>query len=316
MGFRFRKSIKILPGVKININKKSSSITFGTKGAHHTINSKGKRTTTVGIPGTGLSYTTSTSKNAPKTARASTQSYATANNINKPPSGPKWYTKTWCIISFLILFFPVGIFLMWKYANWKCSTKVGITICFLILMLIAPKNGTASEEPSQHTESSSVFENASTVSETQAIETQAVESQEETIWFHRNREINDLINLFNESFSPQILQTEVGQDYSYQTFINTNGINIRISSSDSGIFVDLKLEDANTDKLYSYYSAFAKCLVPEISDDDLIDAFDSLKSGDYKNYNYLKYNGLQSTYSVQKLNNGTYLYVLKTEKRE
>ena len=55
MGFRFHRSVKILPGVKININKKSNSITFGPKGAHYTINSKGKRTTTVGIPGTGLS---------------------------------------------------------------------------------------------------------------------------------------------------------------------------------------------------------------------------------------------------------------------
>lgn len=41
MGFRFHKSVKIAPGVKVNFNKKSSSITFGGKGAHYTINSKG-----------------------------------------------------------------------------------------------------------------------------------------------------------------------------------------------------------------------------------------------------------------------------------
>lgn len=57
MGFRFRKSIKIAPGVKFNINKKSVGMTFGTKGAHYTVNSKGTRTKSVGIPGTGLSYT-------------------------------------------------------------------------------------------------------------------------------------------------------------------------------------------------------------------------------------------------------------------
>ena len=62
MGLKFRKSVKIAPGVKININKKSVSTTFGTKGASHTVNSKGKRTTTVGIPGTGLSYSSSTQK--------------------------------------------------------------------------------------------------------------------------------------------------------------------------------------------------------------------------------------------------------------
>lgn len=57
MGFRFHKSIKIAPGVKFNINKKSVGMTFGTKGAHYTVNSKGTRTKSVGIPGTGLSYT-------------------------------------------------------------------------------------------------------------------------------------------------------------------------------------------------------------------------------------------------------------------
>lgn len=59
MGWRFRKSIKILPGVKLNFNKKSVGITFGGKGAHYTINSKGKRTASIGIPGTGLYYTES-----------------------------------------------------------------------------------------------------------------------------------------------------------------------------------------------------------------------------------------------------------------
>lgn len=62
MGWRFRKSIKILPGVKLNINKKSTSFTFGTKGCHYTINSEGKRTASAGIPGTGLYYTESSTK--------------------------------------------------------------------------------------------------------------------------------------------------------------------------------------------------------------------------------------------------------------
>ncbi len=57
MGIRFRKSIKILPGVRLNIGKKSVSMSVGTKGFRHTISSTGRATTTVGIPGTGLSYT-------------------------------------------------------------------------------------------------------------------------------------------------------------------------------------------------------------------------------------------------------------------
>lgn len=56
MGLRFLKSIKIASGVRLNINKKSTSLSFGGKGLRYSINSKGKRTTSVGIPGTGLSY--------------------------------------------------------------------------------------------------------------------------------------------------------------------------------------------------------------------------------------------------------------------
>lgn len=54
-GFRFRKSITILPGVKINLSKSGVSTSIGGKGA--TVNvGHGKRMINVGIPGTGLSY--------------------------------------------------------------------------------------------------------------------------------------------------------------------------------------------------------------------------------------------------------------------
>lgn len=56
MGFRFRKSIKILPGLKINLTHKGiSSASIGTPSASLNIGKKGTRTS-VGIPGTGLSY--------------------------------------------------------------------------------------------------------------------------------------------------------------------------------------------------------------------------------------------------------------------
>ena len=57
MGFRFRKSFKIAPGVKLNVNKKSVGVSVGGKGARVSVNSSGKVTKSVSIPGTGLSYT-------------------------------------------------------------------------------------------------------------------------------------------------------------------------------------------------------------------------------------------------------------------
>lgn len=56
MGFRLRKSIKLLPGVKLNLSKKGiSSVSIGKRGATVNINKKEVQTT-VGIPGTGISY--------------------------------------------------------------------------------------------------------------------------------------------------------------------------------------------------------------------------------------------------------------------
>lgn len=68
MGLRFRKSFKVAPGVRINVGKKSTGISFGGKGMRYSINSSGRRTTSIGIPGSGLSYvTTKTSGKSYKT---------------------------------------------------------------------------------------------------------------------------------------------------------------------------------------------------------------------------------------------------------
>jgi hypothetical protein len=55
MGFRFRKSIKLLPGIRINLSKSGVSTSVGVPGATVNFSDKGTRTT-VGIPGTGMSY--------------------------------------------------------------------------------------------------------------------------------------------------------------------------------------------------------------------------------------------------------------------
>jgi hypothetical protein len=65
MGFRFRKRPRLLPGVRLNISKSGfSSISAGVRGFTVNIGRKGTRTT-VGVPGSGLSYTTRLSRHAP-----------------------------------------------------------------------------------------------------------------------------------------------------------------------------------------------------------------------------------------------------------
>lgn len=55
MSFRFRKSVKIAPGVRINFSKSGVSTSIGKRGAMVNISKRGTRVTT-GLPGTGLSY--------------------------------------------------------------------------------------------------------------------------------------------------------------------------------------------------------------------------------------------------------------------
>jgi hypothetical protein len=56
MGFRFRRSVKLFPGLRLNFGKRGISASIGVRGAHVTYGPTGTRTT-VGLPGTGLSYT-------------------------------------------------------------------------------------------------------------------------------------------------------------------------------------------------------------------------------------------------------------------
>lgn len=57
MGLRFRKSVTLCKGVKLNFGKTGMSVSVGGKGYHKTINTKGQVTTSMGIPGTGIYYT-------------------------------------------------------------------------------------------------------------------------------------------------------------------------------------------------------------------------------------------------------------------
>ncbi len=59
MGFRFRRSVKLMPGVRLNVGLGRSSLTLGGRGATVNLSSRGARTT-LGIPGTGLSWTSRT----------------------------------------------------------------------------------------------------------------------------------------------------------------------------------------------------------------------------------------------------------------
>ena len=61
MGFRYRRRVKIAPGVHLNIGKRGTSVSLGGHGVTTNYSKRGRRTT-YSLRGTGLSYATKTQK--------------------------------------------------------------------------------------------------------------------------------------------------------------------------------------------------------------------------------------------------------------
>lgn len=90
MGVRYRKSIKIAPGIKLNLNKKSVGVSIGGKYGGVSFNSRTGARARVSAPGTGLSYSTkisgtkSTSKAETKTSHVSDKSFVPRQSARRP----------------------------------------------------------------------------------------------------------------------------------------------------------------------------------------------------------------------------------------
>lgn len=61
MGLRFRKSVRLGKGARINLGKRGASLSLGGKGGTVNLSGRGIRST-AGIPGTGISYSASSGK--------------------------------------------------------------------------------------------------------------------------------------------------------------------------------------------------------------------------------------------------------------
>ena len=70
MGIRFRKSVRIAKGVRLNVSKSGVSASFGGHGFTTSVGKRGVRAT-AGIPGTGISYSTKVGGGSRSSARTS-----------------------------------------------------------------------------------------------------------------------------------------------------------------------------------------------------------------------------------------------------
>lgn len=101
MGWRFRKSMKIAPGVRVNLSNKSTSVSVGGKGFRKTVSTSGKNTTTVSIPGTGLSHTSTT-----------THKKKQSTNNKHPQYSAKTYKNSGIVLQILaVTLFLLGLML-------------------------------------------------------------------------------------------------------------------------------------------------------------------------------------------------------------
>ena len=166
MGFRFRKSFKIAPGVRFNLSKKSIGVSFGGKGARVSVNSSGRKTASVGIPGTGISYTKNLNTNhgaqqASKSAGAEENGFYSENHGQKPPKPPMSRKKKIILICIGIF---VGLALIGALGNSAKQPEESKTESSVV------------EEQSQEESVESTETESSTI--TESSNTQAVTNQE------------------------------------------------------------------------------------------------------------------------------------------
>ena len=103
MGLRFRKSIKIAPGVKLNLGKKSAGINVGGKYGGVSYNTKTGVRGRVSAPGTGISYNTSLNNSSQTSKREVV--------LN---------TKTYMLLTLLLGYFGVHRFYRKQYLIGAC----------------------------------------------------------------------------------------------------------------------------------------------------------------------------------------------------
>lgn len=127
MGFRFRKSVKLGKGVKLNLGRKSAGISVGGKRGGVSVNSRSGARARVSIPGTGISNSAKLSggkkskspfrKTSKRGAVAHTTQMANAKtaeavrpkNPPRPPKSPKIYFPCG------IIMVAIGVFLLFVF---------------------------------------------------------------------------------------------------------------------------------------------------------------------------------------------------------
>ena len=130
MGFRFRKSINLGGGFKVNLSKSGVGYSWGTKGVRFTKTAKGRKRTTLSVPGTGISYVTESGgnhKSTKKNAKRATNNFTQPTYTPENPDNERGNHMAW--VKFAICFF-LGFFGVHKFME----KKTGMGLLYLFTM--------------------------------------------------------------------------------------------------------------------------------------------------------------------------------------
>lgn len=127
MGFRFRKSINLGGGFKVNLSKSGVGYSWGTKGVRYTKTATGKKRTTLSIPGTGISHVSESGGKRKSTKQQNKQAKRnfTAPNPNNSDHGGNNMAWVKLVICFFFGFFGIHKFM---------EKKIGMGILYLFTM--------------------------------------------------------------------------------------------------------------------------------------------------------------------------------------
>lgn len=138
MALRFRKSIRIAPGIRLNLGKRTVSTTIGPRGLSFNVSRRGTYIN-AGIPGTGISSRTKLTSAADHSELTSLAREAGTDDLVSPAHKPHWRFTT------ILLFFvtmigagltknPAAIDLFWL--GWICYWLY----CAIRKAVIKPRN--------------------------------------------------------------------------------------------------------------------------------------------------------------------------------
>jgi tetratricopeptide (TPR) repeat protein len=85
MAFRFQRRVKLASGLRLNVSKRGLGLSVGVPGARASVNTRGQRTTSFGVPGTGMSWRTTREVGA--RAKAQPKGRGQARPVLNPRAG-------------------------------------------------------------------------------------------------------------------------------------------------------------------------------------------------------------------------------------